>query len=53
MREACHEKELQSMFNDFMIKEVYKVRSDNPLQEQKLYNKLSYSSFNVVINCSD
>lgn len=45
MREACHEKELQNIFNDVIINEVYKVRSDNPLQEQKLYKKFLCTSF--------
>ena len=45
MREACHEKELQNMFNEVIINEVYKVRNDNPLQKQKLYKKFLCTSF--------
>lgn len=56
VREAFCEKDLWNIFNDFIIKEDYQVRGDNPLPEQKLKNKLFTGAsriISVVINSSD
>ena len=56
VREAFREKDLWNIFKDFIIKEDYQVRGDNPLPEQKLKNKLFTGAsriISVVINSSD